>query len=358
MKRKQWTGRVYLGRDESGKQIIHWVGRFDTKRERDEAVARARALLKGGRTDLPTCDAYVDRYLTIYERANKDSSYDTQRQRLVKFKKDFAGRRLDIPRQEARDWASGEGVWAGTGAKTSAIPAIISLYNFAIDEDDLPLERNPFRKLAKTSKGRAEQPPPTEEEFDALLDACTVLKDYAPMMRAMFKFAAFELMRPSELYGLEWADIDFEAMRINKARRVYRGKVDSPKTGKKLIPLTPPARDAIMVLPREGNLVFRSKTGKRLSAGAMSTYWPVVLAKADLDFDFYHATKHYGVWFMWTKMRMSERAIAAIAGWSLKTVHKMLEVYGHADVGALEEVDRAFENNVVELREVAGREQS
>jgi integrase len=100
---------------------------------------------------------------------------------------------------------------------------VVTLYNHAIDDDDLPIARNPFRRLATRGKGRSEDPPPTEAEFDTLLEACSALREYAPMMRALTRFAAFTLMRPGELYELEWADIDFEQMRILKARRVYRG---------------------------------------------------------------------------------------------------------------------------------------
>jgi hypothetical protein len=132
--------------------------------------------------------------------------------------------------------------------------------------------------------------------------------------------------------------------RIRKDRRLYRGKMDDPKTGKKLITLQPPARDAVAMLPRDGRYVFTSKTGKRMSAGSLSGYWALVLARADLEFDFYLATKHYGVHYMWTVLNLTERAIAAQAGWKLSTVTKMLATYGHGDIGALEEVDAAFAN--------------
>ena len=89
-----------------------------------------------------------------------------------------------------------------------------------------------------------------------------------------------------------------------------------------------------------------------MSQATMSGYWRQVLARAGLDFDFYHATKHYGVHYMWTTLDMSRRAIAAQAGWSIGTVDKMLAIYGHGDVGALEEVDRAFRANVSQLRAV------
>lgn len=358
-KRKTWTGRVYTGRDpETGKQTFEWVGRFDTKRERDRAVAARRVELEAeDSSDLPACDEYVDRYLAAYRRREdiKDSTADIQAERLRRFRADFAGRPLDISRAEIKDWMNGEGKWSGSEPVPNGyLPAVAALYNYAIDEDDLALERNPARKLAKRGKGRSEEPPPTPEEFDRLLDACSTLGDYADEIRALFKFAAFTLMRPSELYGLEWQDVDFTAMRIQKRRRVYRGKLDKPKTGEREIALTPPARDAIMNLPRVDDLVFHSVTGKRLAASGMSGTWARVQAAAGLSFDFYHATKHYGVWFMWTKLEMSDRVIAAQAGWKPSTVTKMLETYGHGEVGALEDVDAAFADHAPVLRIVGG----
>lgn len=352
MSKKKWPGRVYLGRDENGKQMFHWVGRFNTRRERDDAVATARVeLLRGGSAVLPLCDAYVDRYLAEYERTQKASSIGSVSGRIQRFKKDFKGRSLDVSRAEAKDWVAGEGRWVGKGpVPPGVVQVVVTLYNHAIDEDDLPLERNPFRGLGRRTRGRADDPPPTEEQFSALLDACSVLgTEYGKEMRALVQFAAFTLMRPSEIYTLERADIDFSAMRIRKARRLYRGLVDTPKTGEKIIALTPPARDALLVLPQDRELVFLSKTGKRLSQPTISGYWAQVKARAGLDFDLYHATKHYGVHYMWTVLGMSERAIAAQAGWALSTVNKMLAIYGHAEVGALDEVDKAFDN-VVPLR--------
>ena len=61
----------------------------------------------------------------------------------------------------------------------------------------------------------------------------------------------------------------FDAMRVDVRRRLYRGRIDIPKSNKvRRIALTPPARDTLLGLPsrREGGLVFRSKTGKRAGA--------------------------------------------------------------------------------------------
>jgi len=40
--KKKYLGRIYIGRDETGKQIFEHVGRFAKKKERDEAVEQAK----------------------------------------------------------------------------------------------------------------------------------------------------------------------------------------------------------------------------------------------------------------------------------------------------------------------------
>ncbi len=174
-------------------------------------------------------------------------------------------------------------------------------------------------------------------------------------MRALLIFAAYSGMRPGELFALEWTDVDFESMRIHVNRRVYRGRVDLPKSNKiRTIALTPPARDALLGQPtrQDGELVFRAKRGGRLSQPTLSGYWGEVLARTGLDFDFYLATKHWCVHYMHAELSLPPRVIAEQMGWTLGGVLKLLAVYGHGDVGALEEIDKAFRVNVTELRAV------
>ena len=359
-KKKEWSGRIYLARDDEGKQCFHWVGRFATRKARNEAVADERVRLKtegckcdacvatgknqvAGGGGLLTVDAQASRYLADYKRRNKESSWETQTQRLKRFRRDHGDRSIDIPRAEMKDWFNGEGEYK----ESDPVPigdrqAIVSFYNHAIDDDDVPLAKSPARGFSELYDGRADDPPPTEEQFDQLLLACAALGDYAPMMRAIILFATFELFRPSEVFAVKPSHIDLRRMRVRKVKRLYRGKLDDPKTGPKTVALVPPARDAIAGLAMDGDWLFTSKTGLQLIRSTLEGYWAVVLARAALDFDFYHATKHYGVWYMWRKMGMSEPAIAAQAGWKISTVTKMLETYGHGEVGALDEVDAAW----------------
>jgi hypothetical protein len=69
-KRKTWEARLYLGRDQDGHEAYEWIGRFATKRERDEAVALARVerRQREQRAKLPpgeriTVAAYADQAL-------------------------------------------------------------------------------------------------------------------------------------------------------------------------------------------------------------------------------------------------------------------------------------------------------
>lgn len=151
-------------------------------------------------------------------------------------------------------------------------------------------------------------------------------------MRALVIVVAYTGMRPSELYELRWTDIDLAANRIIVSRRGYRGGVG----------LTPPARDVLMRQPpRTGELVLRSKVGKRLTASTVCQYWALVKARAGLEFDFYLATKHYGVHLLY-KLGLSKRAIAAQMGWSENAVDGLLRTYGHSDLVALAEVDALY----------------
>ncbi len=345
-RRKQYEARIYLGRDENGKQRFDYIGRYDRKRDRDRAVRKAREDREAeeGRAPFPRCDEYVDRYLAEYADLHKDSSLIAARRGLRRFREDFAGRSLDISRAELKDWMNGEGIWAHKPPVPRGYrPTIVALYNHAIDEDDVPLARSPARRLGRRSRSaRSQLAPPTEAEFERLLSACSALGEYAPRMRELMLFAAFQLMRPSELYALKESHMDFNEMRIRKQDRIYKGKHDVPKTGIVTVALTRPALDAIAGRPTGREYVFMSKTGKPLSQATLSGYWAQVKARAELEFDFYHATKHYGVHYMWTVLKLSPRAIAAIAGWKPSTITAMLETYGHADIGAFEEVDAAF----------------
>ena len=98
--------------------------------------------------------------------------------------------------------------------------------------------------------------------------------------------------------------------------------------------------------------MFRGKADRGLTQATLSGYWRLVRARAQVEFDFYMATKHRCVHYMHAELGLPPRVIAEQMGWRLAGVLKLLETYGHGDVGALEEIDRAFESTVSPLRAV------
>lgn len=227
-KRKRWSGRVYLGRDENDRQQFWWVGRFATKHERDDAVAKARTERPweiGPAPDEMTCDHWADRFLARMEsgalrtrsgRRLKASSIGTARGALKAFRAEFGHRTpRSITRVEAEDWAA--------RVPASKPPTVIALMNDLYRAEEI--DRNRFEGLSRRAVGRKDKRPPSEEEMLLLLDGCGALGDaYAPMMRAMFTFGAYTIMRPGELVALTWEDIDLDAGSHGRAhvrRRFY-----------------------------------------------------------------------------------------------------------------------------------------
>lgn len=322
------------------------------KQAKAEALKHEGELLSGGVASRRTsCDHYADRLMLHLAqeklkrggKARKKSTLNTHQTSCNGFKAKWGTRLVTgIGRGEARDWA--------LTAPAGAVKFGVMLFNRAVEEGLRP--DNPFRGLAPPSPGRSDDAPPTIEEFDQLVEACKVLGDYAPHFSAFLIFAGFSGLRPGELFALEWDDIDFEAMRIHVRRRLYHGELDLPKSNEaRRVVLTPQARDALLPLERVAETIFVSKRGVRLSQPTLSGYWNLVKAKADLDFDFYHATKHRFVHDAYVVRNLSHNAIAQQMGWSESSVDEMLKTYGHGDVGWEAEFDRAYGENVVPFPE-------
>jgi integrase len=157
-------------------------------------------------------------------------------------------------------------------------------------------------------------------------------------------------MRPDESIALTWDDVDLEAGACTCAAAgtavasTYPSRTASARSRSR-----PPARRGLDELAAldgyiAAGLVFRNRTGRQLTPPTLTAYWKEVRARARLDRDFYVATKHCGVWYMKVVLGLPDAAIAAQAGWSERSVTKMVETYAHAvDERRLDEIDVAFQ---------------
>lgn len=315
--------------DRAGKQV--WVGTFATLAEARKQEAKARS---EERVDTRmTCDRYVEFWLEGYRDRQKRSSYDTAASALAGFAEDFRGipiARLD--RIAAERWAR-KNVWR--------VPVVVTLMNAAVEAE--LVARNPFAGLSSKGSGRKHLAPLVVADVDRLAAAAHRL--HGKTMRSFVLFTAYTGMRVGEVFPLEWSDVDFEANRVYVKRRLYRGELDLPKSNKvRKCVLTPAARDALLPLDRSTEIVFPGKRGARMSQSSLSYYWQGITAQFGRKVT-PHELKHFAGHYLYVTLGLPDRVVAAQLGHS-DGGKLVRELYGHGDVGALEEIDRAFDNVV------------
>lgn len=313
-----------------------WLGTFDSIAEARHVEAQARLQRRGHQM---RSDEFARFWLDGYRERVKASSFDTAEMALKGFIEDFRGIPLSrIAPITAERWAR-ENRWR--------VPIVVTLLNAAVDAG--LIERNPFARLSHKGPGRKRIVPLTADELDELAGAALRLHGpYGAAMRSLILFLAYTGMRPGEAFALEWSDLDFDRMRIRIERRVYKGSVDLPKSNRaRMIVLPPPARDALLGLPRDGKLVFRAKRGGKLSQATLSGYWAPVVAAFGRKLTPYEL-RHFAAHYLYVQLGLPARVVAVQLGHDGPKLVEQL--YGHGDVGALEEIDQAFGANVVPLR--------
>ena len=104
-------------------------------------------------------------------------------------------------------------------------------------------------------------------------------------------------MRASELRGLRWCDVDFDAATIRVTQRADAwGKMGSPKSaaGRRDIPLVPMVVNTLRQrkLQNGGELVFTNTLGGVISHHNFHTHvWKPLLKACGLDYEF-HSLRH------------------------------------------------------------------
>jgi integrase len=355
--------RVYRGKV-GGKKVYEWAGTFKWSDHGGKQNAlklaktlEGRSLERSSRKQGPLVSDFVDDYLEDYREAHKASSYDTAREGLARFRREFGHLRLTdaaLDEIDAVQWARDH---------KGSVPSVITLLNLAVKRRDVPLTYNPFKGLSKKPRGRKDKTPLSAADVVELGRlARAKLRDYGPMMQALVLFAAYSGMRPGEIFALEWTDVDFEAMRIRVMRRVYRGKTALPKSNRtRTIVLTPEARDVLLTVPRDGALIFTAKAGGQLGQSLLTDYWAPIATdfgerpdkNGELDWVDFYELRHRCAYWLYVELGMPDRIVAVQLGHT--DGGKLIrELYGHGDHGALEEIDRYFAtSNVAPLKAVS-----
>jgi integrase len=337
-KKRTRAGRLrYSPRVHVGDGRYQMLGTFDTEREAKEAEAKWLVRRGGGAGGgHERGSQFAAFYLEGYAARVKVSSLTTATTAINRWCEQFGTRRLSsIDATEAEQWAR-QNRWA--------VPPVVTMLNDAVGKG--VTDRNPFKGLSKKGPGRRYLDPLTVDQVEQL---ATVAEQHHGL-GAFIRFTAYSGMRVGEVCGLEWGDVDFDRMRIMVRRRVYRGDVDLPKSGRvRQIVLFPEARDALLTVPRQGGRVFCAKRGGNLTASTLAYYWQAISAVfGPVD---PHELRHFMGHHLYVTKGLPSRVVGAQLG---DTPHMIEDLYGHGDVGALEDIDRAIGANVVPLRQAGG----
>lgn len=349
----RWRVQLYVGgRLVSIAKIMGPPATFETERLARRAESDAYRFLEQDKALGVTVQDWADRWLTdpLYRRP-KESTMIHNRERVKRFVERYGA--LELGRVDDRIVAE----WIAGGKNLSTIPVLKAMFNDAGSAKAGRLvTANPFAGLKLgVGKGRALDDPPSEAIVQALIRSAREVT--CPSFAAWLQTAAYTGMRPGELDGLRWASVDLEGSRIRVVEQ-FSAKSRSftlPKNGlKREAIITPPARDALMGLPRAGEFCFTGLTGKHWTASARAYHWKSVRAAVGYRDTLYLATRHFAGWYMTNVLGLSAEDVAVALGHT-DGGYLVRTRYGHLDRSqALDRVSEAYERigNVVPLRSV------
>lgn len=340
---KLWAATIY----DPSTQQKRWLGTFETQREAKSAEAKARLQAK---TLGPgeTCDHFAARWTRDYPR-RKRSTNEHNAERVTKFAEDFKGRKLaSVTRLDARRW---------TLENPRRHAVVRAMFSDAL-RDGLVSE-NPFVGMRLPQpKGRKDLTVPMVEEVSMLAERASAL--CGPYFSTFVTTAAYTGMRPGELYGLDWPEVDLLNEEIDVVAQITRwGERTLPKNNlTRRIALPSPALIALRELREtaygDGSAVFRNLRGSRLTGRTIHYYWDRVrcaIGRPDMTL---YELRHFAAAYMLNVLHLPPHAIAHQLGHTDGGV-LVQKLYGHPDERvAREQIKAAFSRSVTPLREVSG----
>ena len=166
--------------------------------------------------------------------------------------------------------------------------------------EDGVIRSNPAYGVRLTTAKRAAGNQPDVKALTG--DELTALVAAAPeRWRLLVEFLSETGLRIGELIALEWRDVDFGKKRVRVERRLYRGRLDTPKSkyGRRSVPLTAAMtrrlweqRKAAMDASDRG-LVFPARQGGYQDRNKMSQTWmKKTAAAAGVPWAGFHTLRH------------------------------------------------------------------
>jgi integrase len=327
------TAAAYLAPAEKAK-LGERKGTFPTEAKARTAVGIAATRIEERRHSGVTVAQWRERWLTdpLWARPSASTNLNYA-ERTMRFVERYGPLNLnDVDDAIVSAWIAG-------GQNRSTVQVLRTMFNDAMSAEAGRLVRvNPFAGLRLSrSRGNKDKQPPTVEQMAALISLARELT--TPSFADYLEFAGLTAMRPGEMDGLGWDEIDAEGSEVD-VRRQWNAKAQrftTPKYGCHRVSLV---SDAHAVLERaaayrRGGVpwVFPTERGHHFTPSSRNHHWNRVRAAAGLgDMTLYLATRHFCAWRLYVVLGLPKEVVAAQLGH--KDGGKLIEeLYGHPDTG-------------------------
>lgn len=285
----KYQQKVIIGTDESGKPIVKWaVG--DTQKDFQEAIYRI--LSKVRQPEAAELEAaklfgeYASEWMETFKKPRlKGNTYSQYKSKLNILTDAFGDR--DIPAITQKDiqiFLNGL-----QGRAESYVRDILNILRQILDSavDDEIIRRNPARskRIINPSDTKYERRALTEQERKQIVNGFSSVERRDDRLYLAFLF--YGGMRPGEVLGLRWDDIDRESgvIRIRQAVATHGngGVIGSTKTaaGKRDIPLMPQLIRLLEPFGKAG-LVFSKEDGSPYTGQMRKRMWERISKQIEL----------------------------------------------------------------------------
>jgi integrase len=321
------------------------VGTFDKLKDARAAEAAAKASAKS--PDSESVAAFHARWTVDFPRP-KASTNRHNAERASEFAALHA--RTPMAAVTSRDV---DRYLSADPKRRQRVPALRAMWNDARRRGIVT--QNPFANLGlPTTRGNRDTPPPTQEQVATMLEQAWRLTP--PSFAAWLQVATATGMRPGELDALRWDRVSLDHDEILVAEQWNSGSREftTPKNGKQRdVAITPPARDALLAIPRESAFVFTTLRGTHYTPSSRNHHWNRVRPEG---FTLYQSSRHYAGWYMRNVLGLEAAVIAHQLGHE-DGGHLVEVLYGHLERGrSLDKIKRAWAAEVRPLRSVDRRD--
>lgn len=240
--------------------------------------------------------------------------------------------------------------WIAGGKNKTTVPVLSAMWNDAKGpRAGRIVTVNPWSGLGlKKTRGNADKPPPPEDVVAELIAAADEV--CSPSLAAWITVAGYTGMRPGELDALRWDAVDFEtgAILVLEQWSAASKSFTLPKNGKvRVAVLTPPARRALLALPRDAEWVFTNLRGGHWTSSARAYHWKAIRAAVGYTGTLYLATRHFAGWYMTNELDLPSEDVAIALGHT-DGGDQVRKLYGHREEKrARDRVLHAYESALV-----------